>query len=115
MNRWEDKTSFFDEDTRYYKDTYLEKCNVYDEIECNIYSTEDRGYEIYVSYGIMHGIIYHDGNGLEEKVEEIMKLLADDYDKNGEPSDDFINNFVEKYELQLPMDIFFDTTSLFGF
>ena len=63
----------------------------------------------------MYGLIYHDGNGLEEKAEEIMKLLADDYDKNGEPSDDFVDNFAKRYNLQLPLDIFFDTDSLFSF
>ena len=63
----------------------------------------------------MYVLIYHDSNGLEEKAEEIMKLLADDYDKNGEPSDDFVDNFAKKYNLQLPLNIFFDTDLLFSF
>ena len=56
--KWEDKTDTFD--NRQWKDRYLEICEVLDDqIEVNLYSTEDiDNYEIYVSYGIMYGIVY---------------------------------------------------------
>ena len=116
MYTWRDVTETFSEDQRYYKDTYLEIDEVYnEEVEVSLFSTQEGPYEIYVSYGIMYGIIYVDADEAEGKREEVKKELAEEYEKHKEPTGDFINSFCERHKVCLPNDIFFDTSSFFGF
>ena len=92
----------------------LEICEVLDDkIEVNLYSCEDiNNYEIYVSYGVMYGIVYAHKDKAIELREEIKKVIYDDYIKNGYskdmPTDEFINEFHKKYNIQIPYDMFFD-------
>lgn len=110
--KWEDKTDTFD--NRQWKDRYLEICEVLDDqIEVNLYSTEDiDNYEIYVSYGIMYGIVYVHKDKAWSLREEIKDLLYNDYITNGYsddmPTDEFIQNFYEKYHICIPRNLFFD-------
>ncbi len=110
--KWEDRTDTFDR--RDWKDKYLEICEVLDDkIEVNLYSRADiNNYEIYVSYGIMYGIVYAHRDKAEALREEIKKVIYDDYMKNSYsedmPTDEFINSFGEKYDICIPSDIFFD-------
>lgn len=80
----------------------------------SIFSAENQPYEIYVSYGRMYGIIYSDAENAYIQFEKIKKVLEGAYKENKEPSDKFIKNFAEEYHLELPNDIFFDDSSLFG-
>lgn len=110
--KWIDKTATFE--NREWKDKYLEICEVLDDkIEVNLYSCDDiNNYEIYVSYGIMYGIVYAHKNKAEKLREEIKDLIYNDYITNGynedKPSDEFISEFHKKYNIQIPNDIFFD-------
>ena len=109
---WIDKTDTFEQ--RNWKDKYLEICEVLDEkIEVNLYSCADiENYEIYVSYGVMYGIVYVHKDKAWDLREEIKKVIYDDYLKNGYdpdmPTDEFMHNFIEKYNICIPNDIFFD-------
>ena len=110
--KWIDKIATFE--NREWKDKYLEICEVLDDkIEVNLYSCDDiNNYEIYVSYGIMYGIVYAHKNKAEKLREEIKDLIYNDYITNGYnedmPSDEFISEFHKKYNIQIPNDIFFD-------
>ena len=110
--KWIDKTATFE--NREWKDKYLEICEVLDDkIEVNLYSCDDiNNYEIYVSYGIMYGIVYAHKNKAEKLREEIKDLIYNDYITNGYnedmSSDEFISEFHKKYNIQIPNDIFFD-------
>ena len=110
--KWIDKTATFE--NREWKDKYLEICEVLDDkIEVNLYSCDDiNNYEIYVSYGIMYGIVYAHKNKAEKLREEIKDLIYNDYITNGYnedmPSDEFISEFHKKYNIEIPNDIFFD-------
>ena len=110
--KWIDKTNTFEK--REWKDKYLEICEVLDDkIEVNLYSCVDiNNYEIYVSYGVMYGIVYAHKDKAIELREEIKKVIYDDYIKNGYskdmPTDEFINEFHKKYNIQIPYDMFFD-------
>ena len=110
--KWIDKTAAFE--NREWKDKYLEICEVLDDkIEVNLYSCDDiNNYEIYVSYGIMYGIVYAHKNKAEKLREEIKDLIYNDYITNGYnedmPSDEFISEFHKKYNIEIPNDIFFD-------
>lgn len=114
--KWLDKTDTFKE--RHWKDKYLEICEVLDDkIEVNLYSCNDiNNYEIYVSYGIMYGIVYAHKDNVKELREEIKKVIFEDYTKNGYsedmPTDEFIKGFSTKYDIQIPNDIFFDEEEL---
>ena len=79
----------------------MEIDEVYDQIEVSLFSSETDLYEIYVSYGIMYGIIRVERDKAWELREEIKRVFEIDYKQNGEPSDEFINTFAEKYHLQL--------------
>ena len=110
--KWIDKTNTFEK--REWKDKYLEICEVLDDkIEVNLYSCEDiNNYEIYVSYGVMYGIVYAHKDKAIELREEIKKVIYEKYIKNGYskdmPTDEFINEFHKKYNIQIPYDMFFD-------
>lgn len=114
LYNWENVTESFSEDERHYKNTYLEINEVYDGIiEVSLFSSEEGPYEIYFSYGIMHGIIYVDAEKAYSKREEVKNELAQEYQKNKEPTSEFINEFCEKHKVCLPNDIFFDASGLF--
>lgn len=116
MNQWRDVTNHFSEDERHYKKTYLEIDEVYGEtVEVSMFSSEEGSYEIYVSYGIMYGIIYVEPENANAKREEVKKELAQECDKHKEPTDEFIDAFAEKHKLTLPNDIFFDSSVFFDF
>lgn len=60
----------------------------------------------------MYGIVYvHRDNAIKLR-NEIKKVIYDDYVKNGYsvdmPTNEFIRNFDDKYNIQIPSDIFFD-------
>ena len=75
--KWIDKTNTFEK--REWKDKYLEICEVLDDkIEVNLYSCEDiNNYEIYVSYGVMYGIVYAHKDKAIELREEIKKVIKE--------------------------------------
>ena len=110
--KWIDKTDYFEE--KDFKNKHLLICEILDDkIEVNLYSTDDiNNYEIYVSYGVMYGIVYVHKDKAYELREEIKKLIYDDYMVNGYskdmPTDEFIRNFGDKYHICIPSDIFFD-------
>ena len=98
MGIWKNVTDTFSEERRHYSNTYLEICEVYDEaVEVSVFSAVNNPYEIYVSYGIMYGIIYCSQEEAYEKFEEIKSVLENDYEENKEPSNEFINAFIETY------------------
>lgn len=112
--KWEDKTETFTEEQRHYRNTYLEICEVYDNaIEVSLFSAVDQPYEIYVSYGSMYGCVYADKQAVSQLREEIKCELEKEYQMNKEPKEEFMNTFVEKYKLCMPMDVFVDTSGLF--
>ncbi len=113
---WVNVTDYFSENQRHYNGKYLEIDEVYDEVvEVSYFSSPEDENEIYVSLGIMHGIVYVHENEADEKRNQIKAELEKEYKKNGEnPSKDFINRFAEKYELCLPNDIYF-AGDIFGF
>lgn len=45
--------------------------------------------------------------------EEIKRVLAEDYQKNKKPSNEFIVEFTDKYKLEIPFDLYFDDSALF--
>lgn len=114
MITWRNVTETFSESERHYKDCYLEIDEVYGEqIEVSLFSSQKGKYEIYVSYGCMYGIIYADAEEAERKREEVKTVLEKDYEKHKEPSDEFIDEFAEKYKLCMPDDVLFDFSGLF--
>ncbi len=109
MAEWRDVTSTFSEAQRHYKDTYLEQDEVYDEdLELSVFSTEDREYEIYFSYGRFYGIVYVQPEDTFDLRDQIKEELQNAYDETREPTDDFINRFAKKYEANLPLDMYYD-------
>ena len=109
MAEWKDVTSYFSESQRYYKDTYLEIDEVYnEELEVSLFSSEEGPYEIYFSYGKMYGIVYADADKAYEVREQMKKDLQEAYDQSTEPSSEYIDWFAGKYDVQLPLDIYFD-------
>jgi hypothetical protein len=109
MNKWVDVTSSFSEESRHYKDLYMEINEVYDGVvEVSLFSCEEGSYEIYFSYGRFYGIIYVDEINAHEKRDEIKKELETEYRKNKKVTDAFINDFAVKHDVQMPSDILFD-------
>ena len=109
MKEWVDVTETFSEKQRHYKNVYLEVCHVCDEkVEVSLFSSVDDPYEIYVSYGKMYGIIYVEKEEAYAKWEEVKRVILAEYEKNVEPTSEFIKSFVEEYKLDLPLDIYFD-------
>lgn len=112
MKQWRNVTETFSEDARHYSGTYLEIDEVYDEVvEVSLFTPDDENdpYEIYLSYGILYGIIYADSE--EEAVakrEEVKKVLEEEYQRHKEPTGEFINVFCEKYKVKLPNDVLFN-------
>lgn len=115
MSEWINETDAFSEGQRHYKDTYLENCEVLDDkIEASVFSRETGPYEIYFSFGKMYGIVYTDADKAYDIREQMKADIEKEYRKNGEPSSDFINSFCDKYDVQIPWDIFFDDSAFFG-
>ena len=50
----------------------------------------------------MYGVIYSNAEDAYAKLEEIKKVLEKEYKENKEPTDEFIEAFAEKYQLELP-------------
>ena len=116
MKKWKNVTKFFSEVQRHYKDTYLEIDEVYDEkIEVSLFSRQKGLYEIYISYGCLYGIIYAEAEKAVLLREEVKDVLAQEYQKHKEPTDEFIDEFCEKYKVNLPNDVLFDSDQLFDF
>lgn len=114
MLKWENKTETFTEKQRHYKNTYLEICEVYDGVvEVNLFSTTEGPYEIYVSYGRMYGIVYTEKEEAYSLRAKIKDELEKEYQNHKEPTSEFINMFAEKYKMDLPVDIFFDSSAFF--
>ena len=114
MKEWKNVTDSFSEEQRHYKNTYMEICEVYDEVvEVSLFSSKTDPYEIYFSYGIMYGIIYVEKEDADAKREEIKKELQAEYRKSREPSDEFVNSFTKKHHVCFPNDIVFDTDAFF--
>lgn len=102
MHTWRDVTRTFSEDRRHYKDTYLEIDEVYnDEVEVSLFSRQEGPYEIYLSYGCLHGIIYVGADEADAKREEVKKEIAQEYEKHREPTDMFIDSFCKKHKVSL--------------
>ncbi len=113
---WINVTDNFSESQRCYRDTYLEISEVYDNVlEISLFSSEESLYEIYISYREMVGIVYSEADNAYELREEIKTVLENDYKLNNSPSDEFIEQFADKYDIQLPFDLFFDSSSMFDF
>jgi len=109
MSKWVNVTNSFDEEARHYKNLYMEINEVYDDVlEVSLFSCEDGPFEIYFSYDIFHGIIYVEATTAHEKREEIKKELEFEYRKNKKVTDEFINSFAVKHDVNLPNDIFFE-------
>lgn len=110
MNKWVDVTETFSEKQRHYMDLYLEIDEVYNEdLEVSLFSSKTGPYEIYISYGIMYGIVYAQAKEAASKREEIKKVLEEEYQKNPHnPSSVFINKFAEDYKICLPSNVLFD-------
>ena len=116
MKEWKNVTDSFSEEQRHYKNTYMEICEVYDEVvEVSLFSSRTDPYEIYFSYGYMYGIIYVEKEDADAKREEIKKELQAEYRKSREPSDEFVNSFTKKHHVCFPNDIVFDTDAFLQF
>ncbi len=113
MEQWVNVTDTFSESRRHYKNTYLEICEVFGgEVEVSLFSSEDAPYEIYFSFGIMYGIVYAEREEADAKREQMKADLEQEYLKNKEPSDEFINSFAKKFDVCLPSDVLFDEDAL---
>ena len=109
MTQWVDVTNSFSEKERHFKNLYMEMNKVYDDvIELSLFSCLEGPFEIYFSYDIFYGIIYVEAITAHEKYNEIKKELEIEYNKNKQPTSAFINDFTAKYNVQLPLDIFFN-------
>ena len=49
----------------------------------------------------------------DSKREEVKNELAQEYQKNKEPTNEFMDEFCKKHKVSLPNDIFFDASGLF--
>ena len=109
MEKWKDVTDSFSEKERHYNNTYLEIDEVYDDVvEVSLFSSKEGPYEIYISYGILYGIVYAEAENAYAKREEIKAELEAEYNKRPEPTDEFINAFCRKHKVCMPNDILFD-------
>ena len=83
-------------------------------VEVSLFSSPDGVYEIYVSYAGMDGIVYVNEADVYLRREEIKRVLAEDYHKNKKPSNEFIVEFENKYELKISSDLYFDGSALWN-
>lgn len=104
---WLDLTDNFTKDERYYKNLYLEKCEVaLDSIECSIFvpvKDESALCEIFVNYNNkMYGVSYAPLQSAREQRKVMMKELEEEAEKNGlSISPEFVESFSKKYELDV--------------
>ena len=63
--------------------------------------------ERYYKSAFWYGIIYSNAEDAYVKLKEIKKVLEKENKENKEPTAEFVKTFVEKYQLELPQDIFF--------
>ena len=116
MSIWKNVTGCFSEEERHYKNTYLEIDEVIDEkIEVSLFSSNEGLYEIYLSYGILYGIIYVEAEKADSKHEEIKNELVQEYQNHMEPTSEFINEFCKKHNVCMPADILFNASGVFDF
>jgi len=109
LKKWVNVTDYFSERERHYKNLFMEVNEVFDDVvEVSLFSCSEGPFEIYFSYGIFYGIIYVEAEAAYEKRDEIKKELESEYRINKEPTGTFINSFVEKHNVDLPNDIFFE-------
>jgi len=109
MSKWVDVTNTFSDKSRYYKNLFLEICEVYDNVvELSLFTSTEEPYEIYFSYDIFYGIVYVEATTAHEKFSEMKKELEIEYRKNKKATNKFINNFASKHDVKMPNDIFFD-------
>lgn len=74
MMEWINVTDSFTEKQRHYSNTYLEIDEVYDNVvEVSLFSSQQGPYEIFISYGILYGIVYVEEDKAYAKREEIKK------------------------------------------
>lgn len=106
MSEWKNVTDTFSEKQRHYRNTYLEICEVMDDaIEISVFRAQEQS-EIYVSFGKMYGITYANNENVEQVYRQMKNELKEEYLKNKEPSDDFIDSFAKKYKLQIENSLF---------
>ena len=76
MMEWINVTDSFTEKQRHYSNTYLEIDEVFDNVvEVSLFSSQQGPYEIFISYGILYGIVYVEEDKAYAKREEIKKEL----------------------------------------
>lgn len=113
MSQWVDVTNTFSESRRHYKNTYLEICEVLDEVlEISLFSSIESPYEIYFSFENMYGVVYAEKENAYEKRDQMKADLECEYYKNKKPSNEFINSFTGKYDVCLPSDVLFNEDAL---
>lgn len=112
--KWRNVTESFSERQRHYKNTYLEICEVFDEVvEVSVFSSVTDPYEIYFSYGRFYGIIYAEKDEAYIEFEKVKHELEAEYRKHEEPTGKFINDFARRHKVCMPNDILFDTDAFF--
>ena len=109
MSEWKNVTDAFTEEERHYNGKYLEIDEVYDdEVEVSVFSSTDEPYEIYFSYDIFYGIVYVEKENVYKVRDEMKRELQAEYEKNKKVTNEFINEFSEKYDVSMPGDILFN-------
>ena len=109
MAEWKNVTDTFSEEQRHYNGKYLEIDEVYnDEVEVSVFSADDEPYEIYFSYDIFYGIVYVEKENVYKVRDEMKRELQAEYEKNKKVTNEFINEFSEKYDVSMPGDILFN-------
>ena len=107
--KWKDVTKTFDEERRYYRNTYLQKCEILpDGIEVSkfIALSENDKDEIYVNFGILNGVAYVPKYETDARYRQIKREIKAEYIKNKKPSENFINSFAIKYKLDIFNSVF---------
>ena len=107
--KWKDVTKTFEEERRYYRNTYLKKCEILpDGIEVSKFialSDNDKD-EIYVNFGILNGVTYVPKYEIDARYRQIKREIKAEYIKNKKPSEDFVNSFAQKYKLDIFNSVF---------
>lgn len=109
MAEWKNVTDYFSEEQRHYNGKYLEIDEVYDdEVEVSVFSALNEPYEIYFSYDKFYGIVYAEKEVVYEVRDKMKRELQAEYEKNKKVTNEFINQFAEKYDVNMPPDILFN-------
>ncbi len=107
MSEWVDVTSSFSDKRRRYRDTWLEICEVLDDtIECSLFSRPDGPYEIYVNFGLMYGVSCASPDKAAAQRERMKADIEAEHRKHGDPTPEFVNAFVPKYDLRIENALF---------